>query len=345
MTRASFIRCLRFVLLLGTAVPCAFAANSELAKLNNEAVHLMNEGHLQEAKAKLEECLKKDGHYGFARENYAIVLNNIALKSPPKRAWTNFHQSYYINPNKTTISNMNSVLQAWGEKPSFQTHVKQAESAFKNDDVVTAVVEYEQALKLKDDAKIAKQLTVVKLALPEFWKTLRENEPALAASKSPFKKVAASSPDVDFGPYMADLQRRIKKNWFPPKGQESRRVVVLFKVKPNGSLGTDPRIDKSSGTKMADDAAIKAVRSAAPFRSLPKGVDFPVDIQFTFDYNVYKNSRTASNRGTTNGGTRPTTADFDSDANKVAGQDANKVATAIHPPPALRHRHGKSKGD
>ena len=42
--------------------------------------------------------------------------------------------------------------------------------------------------------------------------------------------------DVDFGPYMADLQRRIKRAWFPPKGNESKRVVVLFKVHKQGEL-------------------------------------------------------------------------------------------------------------
>src|SRR5271170_2228515 len=32
--------------------------------------------------------------------------------------------------------------------------------------------------------------------------------------------------DVDFRPYMAGLERRIKRSWFPPKGEESRRVAV-----------------------------------------------------------------------------------------------------------------------
>ena len=76
--------------------------------------------------------------------------------------------------------------------------------------------------------------------------------------------------DVDFGPYMADLQRRIKRAWFPPKGNESKRVVVQFKVHRGGEL-SNLRIDHSSGVAVADQAALKAVENAAPFRPLPAG--------------------------------------------------------------------------
>lgn len=96
--------------------------------------------------------------------------------------------------------------------------------------------------------------------------------------------------DVDFGPYMADLQRRIKRAWFPPKGSESKRVMVVFKVHRNGTM-SDLRLTKGSGDKAADQAAKKAVENAAPFRPLPKGAPPDVDIQFTFDYNVFKKGK------------------------------------------------------
>lgn len=96
----------------------------------------------------------------------------------------------------------------------------------------------------------------------------------------------AAQADVDFGPYMADLQRRIKRAWFPPKGTESRRVVVVFKIHRGGEL-SHLRLDRSSGVAIADQAALKAVENAAPFRPLPAGAPEDVDIQFTFDYNVF----------------------------------------------------------
>ncbi|MCA9818646.1 MAG: TonB C-terminal domain-containing protein, partial [Cyanobacteria bacterium HKST-UBA01] len=108
-----------------------------------------------------------------------------------------------------------------------------------------------------------------------------EGRPSLAAEK-----------DIDFGPYMADLQRRIKRAWFPPKGNESKRVMVVFKVHRNGTM-SNLRLARSSGLAIADQAALKAVTNAAPFRPLPAGAPDDVDIQFTFDYNVFKSGRSA----------------------------------------------------
>ena len=97
--------------------------------------------------------------------------------------------------------------------------------------------------------------------------------------------------EPDFGPYMRELQRRIKLNWDPPKGNESKRVILLFKIAKDGRL-LSCRVHKSSGMPSADQAALKAVELTAPFRPLP--ADFrgqSIDIQFTFDYNVFNASR------------------------------------------------------
>ena len=93
--------------------------------------------------------------------------------------------------------------------------------------------------------------------------------------------------EPDFGPYMKELQRRIKMNWDPPKGNESKRVVLLFSIARDGRL-LNVKVHRSSGLAAADKAAIDAVKLTAPFRPLPP--DFRgdnVDIQFTFDYNVF----------------------------------------------------------
>ena len=97
--------------------------------------------------------------------------------------------------------------------------------------------------------------------------------------------------EPDFGPYMRELQRRIKLNWDPPKGNESKTVVLMFKIARDGRL-LSCRVNRSSGLPSADQAAIKAVELTAPFRPLP--ADFKgqnIDIQFTFDYRVFGASR------------------------------------------------------
>jgi len=97
--------------------------------------------------------------------------------------------------------------------------------------------------------------------------------------------------EPDFGPYMRDLQQKIKRNWEPPKGEESRRVVILFTIARDGRL-LSKKIVKSSGLSNADKAAMSAVELSAPFKPLPAEYrESSVDIQFTFDYNVFSARR------------------------------------------------------
>ena len=92
--------------------------------------------------------------------------------------------------------------------------------------------------------------------------------------------------DVDFGPYMADLQRRIKLRWFPPKADETDKVQLVFKVHSNGTM-SNLHVTKASKSAAGNQAARNAIQKASPFRPLPKGSPSSVDIQFTFDYNVF----------------------------------------------------------
>jgi len=93
--------------------------------------------------------------------------------------------------------------------------------------------------------------------------------------------------EPDWGPYMRELERRIKRNWDPPKGNESKRVVLLFKIGRDGRL-LSVKVVKSSGNASADQAAKSAVELTAPFKPLPPEFKRSyIDIEFTFDYNVF----------------------------------------------------------
>jgi TonB family protein len=107
---------------------------------------------------------------------------------------------------------------------------------------------------------------------------------------------SASSGDVDFGPYMADLQKKIKKGWFPPQGKESKRIELMFVLHRMGEV-TNLTLHQSSGDALCDRAAMKAVIDEAPYSPLPKEADNTLDIMFTFDYNVF--SRGGSSNFTT----------------------------------------------
>lgn len=93
--------------------------------------------------------------------------------------------------------------------------------------------------------------------------------------------------EVDFGAYMANLQRVIKRHWFPPKDTASKRIVVCFKVSVDGRM-SDLHLVRGCGIQLADNAALRAVQDASPyFAHLPQGAPESVDIEFTFDYNVF----------------------------------------------------------
>lgn len=76
------------------------------------------------------------------------------------------------------------------------------------------------------------------------------------------------SEDAALLPYRRDMERRIKRAWFPPL--DGKGVTVKFMLKEDGSVD-QVRISKSSGLAEGDQAAIKAVQMAAPFRRLPGG--------------------------------------------------------------------------
>jgi TonB family protein len=92
--------------------------------------------------------------------------------------------------------------------------------------------------------------------------------------------------DVDFGPYMAEMQRKIKGQWSPPKAGETRKVVVQFKLSAEGEP-SHLQLIHSSGSEESDRKALAAVTEASPYAHLPSGAPDSVDIQFTFDYNVF----------------------------------------------------------
>lgn len=95
----------------------------------------------------------------------------------------------------------------------------------------------------------------------------------------------AQTQEIDFGPYMAALEKQIKSKWHPPANQEAI-VKMHFKVHPNGDI-SDVGFERMSRLSETDAAAIKAIVDAMPaLPPLPSGVKEPVDISFTFEYEI-----------------------------------------------------------
>lgn len=87
-------------------------------------------------------------------------------------------------------------------------------------------------------------------------------------------------------PYIKYVERKIKMNWDPPKWDESRRIVVRFKIAKDGRL-LYTQILKSSGNADADRAALKAIQASAPFKAFPYNYKKnSIDIEFYFQYQL-----------------------------------------------------------
>lgn len=110
-----------------------------------------------------------------------------------------------------------------------------------------------------------------------------------AESKGKTEKV-----EVDFGPYMTYVQKRVKSFWKAPKDEISRKITVLWEIHGDGhisQLRLAPHENDLLPNLAAERAALEAVRLSSPFRPLPNGAPKSVSIQFSFDYNVTINGK------------------------------------------------------
>lgn len=110
--------------------------------------------------------------------------------------------------------------------------------------------------------------------------------------KSIYKLIAAgpteytTEPDAVWARYTKDIMHSVRLKWRPPKIGKSGVAIIQYDVARDGSLGA-MKVVESSGFPEFDEAAMQAVRSAAPFKGWPKDPpDNAVAVEQTFNYNV-----------------------------------------------------------
>ncbi len=132
--------------------------NNQVIEINNEGVKALNAGNTQLALQKFEQAVKLDPSYQLARDNLAIAHNNygLQLQNNPQAAIKEFHQALYLNPgNSTTLSNLTGIITMMGKNPkAFADRVALGDQARHSGDMVGAIIEYTEALKIKDDRNL-----------------------------------------------------------------------------------------------------------------------------------------------------------------------------------------------
>ncbi len=83
--------------------------------------------------------------------------------------------------------------------------------------------------------------------------------------------------------YLETLEFKIKQQWFPPKISKFKTAIVRFQLHRDGSL-SDLFLERSSGQKLLDQAAIRAIRNVSPVSGIPEGCPQALKLRFRFDY-------------------------------------------------------------
>lgn len=106
--------------------------------------------------------------------------------------------------------------------------------------------------------------------------------PVLTIEADQGKTKEGKKPDIDFGPYMALLQRTVKSNWeLKDDPDKSLKADLEFRIKPDGTI-TGIELTKSSGISTYDAQAIEAINKSASFLPLPYPEE--ISIHYTFSY-------------------------------------------------------------
>jgi TonB family protein len=275
-------------------------ASASLITANNTAVGLISHGKNEDAIELLEPLVKTSPDYGLGRDNLAIAYNNVALKQTdsPKVALDSLWRSFCLSAHEAkTTENIDAMLKVLHKQPNkFEDRVAMGDAQVTEGCLYGAYEEYTAALAIHDDAKVKDKLDQIKKQAANctdddingafFVKVAMR--PAGFSKQSSDQATATDA--VDFAPYMARLQKSIKRNWFPPKKESSQKTQVTFSLARDGTI-SNLRVTQSSGDQDEDQAGLRAVQKLGKAEPLPLGADAKVDIQFSFDYNVFNSAK------------------------------------------------------
>ena len=161
LTKLVLISALVFSTFNPTAAP---AASEQVVSLNNDGVNALKANNYVLATQKFLACLKLDPTYKLAKENMANCYNNwgISLNNNPSQAIEKFHKSlFYGRDNLTASQNLEEIIKKLGKDPhSFDDRVSLGKQARLAGDFEGGIVEFAEALKIKDSPALRVELAV-----------------------------------------------------------------------------------------------------------------------------------------------------------------------------------------
>jgi TonB family protein len=122
--------------------------------------------------------------------------------------------------------------------------------------------------------------------------------PAFVPASQLTIEILSATHGVDLKGYLGRLDTSVKRNWFvimPESALIGKKgiVTLTFHIQLDGTLlADDPQFESVSGTEEFNEAAEDAIRNAAPFERLPKGLaSHNIKLRITFYYNRSTDSK------------------------------------------------------
>jgi TonB family protein len=281
--------------LMMVCCPLATGNSHEAISLNNEGVKLLNEQKWQSAIDKLAAAFEVEPSYRLPVTNLAIAHNcyGLSLKDHPKEALVEFHRALLLDTDRLDLrENTRRTISKIGLNPDkFEDREQLAEAAVKANDYPSAVIEFAEALQLKDSLAVRKKLDDAYDHLDAVYRTTdkqrlcpRSNTESTTIYLIPrADRKPITSPDSE--EYMRSVETCIKRCLHPPQSDKSQRVVMQFDILKSGEVRL-LKLKKNSGSRAFDSAALDAVEDAGPFEPVPPWGGQKLSIEFTFDYNA-----------------------------------------------------------
>ncbi len=131
---------------------------TEKVAMNDDGVRALGKGEFAKAIQLFKSALAIDNSFELARDNLSIAYNNFAIQSikTPELALDSLHKALFLDPdNQLTKKNLAGVINRIGKSATrYEDRIALADEALKRGKVISALVEYREAVKLNPNPTI-----------------------------------------------------------------------------------------------------------------------------------------------------------------------------------------------
>ncbi len=234
-------------------------SSTELAHLNNTAVHEINIKHFADAIKAFERLLEISPNYAHARDNLVIAHNNYGLElamRKPEEALKQFRAALYLDPSQAAIrKNLSAIMRESGQDPgSADDRLAAADQCLIHGEAEGAFVEVSEALRIRNTPQLREKLQTVLAATSS--SDSKKASQSLNLTARPSERLEAKvKPDAEAKTDLkADLKAEVREDLsqksdpdLPPPTilgalqpviPESRSAMTTIADLPNATLRT-----------------------------------------------------------------------------------------------------------